>query len=47
MKMVTEVLTELSALQAAPGRFELIASNTGISAIVDYAHTPDALENVN
>jgi UDP-N-acetylmuramoyl-L-alanyl-D-glutamate--2,6-diaminopimelate ligase len=30
----------------APGRFEQVLTDTGITAIVDYAHTPDALENV-
>jgi UDP-N-acetylmuramoyl-L-alanyl-D-glutamate--2,6-diaminopimelate ligase len=38
-------LTALSALTPAAGRFETISLN-GINAIVDYAHTPDALENV-
>lgn len=41
-----EVLTMLSALQAAAGRFDVIKSEDGRSAIIDYAHTPDALENV-
>lgn len=41
-----EVLTELSNLYAAPGRFEQVVSPNGITGIVDYAHTPDALENV-
>src|SRR5690606_3254548 len=41
-----QVLTILSELQPAPGRFEQVESNTQITAIVDYAHTPDALENV-
>jgi UDP-N-acetylmuramoyl-L-alanyl-D-glutamate--2,6-diaminopimelate ligase len=41
-----DVLTELSGLKAAPGRFEQVISSQGITAIVDYAHTPDALENV-
>lgn len=41
-----EVLTQLSMLRGAPGRFELINPGTGIIAIVDYAHTPDALQNV-
>ena len=36
----------LSNVSAAPGRFDLIETMTGITAIVDYAHTPDALENV-
>ena len=41
-----EVLTELSALPGAPGRFELTPTDSGVTGIVDYAHTPDALENV-
>jgi UDP-N-acetylmuramoyl-L-alanyl-D-glutamate--2,6-diaminopimelate ligase len=41
-----EVLTTLSGLNTAKGRFEQFRSTTGITGIVDYAHTPDALENV-
>lgn len=41
-----EVLTALSATQGAKGRFEQVISKKGIIGIVDYAHTPDALENV-
>ena len=41
-----EVLQAISALHPVSGRFETIVSATGIFAIVDYAHTPDALENV-
>jgi UDP-N-acetylmuramoyl-L-alanyl-D-glutamate--2,6-diaminopimelate ligase len=41
-----EILTQLSALYAAPGRFEQVVSPLGVTGIVDYAHTPDALENV-
>ncbi|MFA0962820.1 UDP-N-acetylmuramoyl-L-alanyl-D-glutamate--2,6-diaminopimelate ligase [Roseivirga sp. BDSF3-8] len=41
-----EVLTALSELKPAPGRFEHVPNKLGITAIVDYAHTPDALENV-
>ena len=41
-----EVLMQLSAMSSAPGRFEQVVSSTGIVAVVDYAHTPDALENV-
>ena len=40
-----EVLVQLSKVQGAQGRFDKI-SIAGITAIVDYAHTPDALENV-
>lgn len=42
----TEVLTEMSQLESVDGRFQYIQSPTGVTAIVDYAHTPDALENV-
>lgn len=41
-----EVLTALSLLTGAEGRFDYIISKDGIIGIVDYAHTPDALENV-
>ncbi len=41
-----EVLTHLSQIELKNGRFEQIPNTTGITAIVDYAHTPDALENV-
>jgi UDP-N-acetylmuramoyl-L-alanyl-D-glutamate--2,6-diaminopimelate ligase len=43
----TEILTKLSALTAAEGRFDYIFDpNVGVLGIVDYAHTPDALEKV-
>ena len=41
-----KVLTHLSALQAAEGRFFCIQGRNKVTAVVDYAHTPDALENV-
>lgn len=41
-----DVLTALSNIGHVSGRFELIKSIDGVSAIVDYAHTPDALENI-
>lgn len=41
-----EVLTEISKINPAPGRFQQVKSNMGINGIVDYAHTPDALSNV-
>jgi UDP-N-acetylmuramoyl-L-alanyl-D-glutamate--2,6-diaminopimelate ligase len=41
-----EVLIALSALRPVTGRFETVASPSGYTAIVDYAHTPDALTNV-
>ena len=42
----TEVLTALSELNSVEGRFEHVRSTSGITAIIDYAHTPDALQNV-
>ncbi|MNU68859.1 UDP-N-acetylmuramoyl-L-alanyl-D-glutamate--L-lysine ligase [compost metagenome] len=42
----TEVLTVLSRLESVDGRFQFTKSISDITAIVDYAHTPDALENV-
>jgi len=41
-----EVLTAISQLAGAEGRFELVRSKNNITGIVDYAHTPDALKNV-
>ena len=41
-----EVLRLLSELESVSGRFQFLISNEKITAIVDYAHTPDALENV-
>lgn len=41
-----EVLVQLSGISTAPGRFEQVMSEGGVVAVVDYAHTPDALENV-
>jgi UDP-N-acetylmuramoyl-L-alanyl-D-glutamate--2,6-diaminopimelate ligase len=41
-----EVLRLLSELESVSGRFQFIVSKGSITAIVDYAHTPDALENV-
>ena len=41
-----EVLQALSTLHSVSGRFEPLRSAGGVTAIVDYAHTPDALENV-
>lgn len=42
----SEVLTTMSALKPVSGRFEHLRSPSGLIAIVDYAHTPDALQNV-
>lgn len=41
-----ETLVAISALKPAPGRLENIRGPKGTSIIIDYAHTPDALENV-
>ncbi len=41
-----DALRLLSDLESVSGRFQFIVSNSNITAIVDYAHTPDALENV-
>ena len=41
-----EALRLLSELESVSGRFQYIVSEANITAIVDYAHTPDALENV-
>jgi UDP-N-acetylmuramoyl-L-alanyl-D-glutamate--2,6-diaminopimelate ligase len=40
------VLTIISNLKAPDGRFEYIVSPSNVTAVIDYAHTPDALENV-
>jgi len=40
------VLTALSTLTAPDGRFQRLQSSTGVIGIIDYAHTPDALQNV-
>jgi len=41
-----EILQAISQLKRVPGRFETFKSDGGIIFIVDYAHTPDALENI-
>ena len=41
-----ELLVEISKLKGANGRFDMVHCECGIVGIVDYAHTPDALENV-
>lgn len=41
-----DLLKEVSKLQSAPGRFQMVHSESGVIGIVDYAHTPDALKNV-
>jgi len=42
----SEILRVISELESVNGRFQYTVSNTKITAIVDYAHTPDALKNV-
>ena len=41
-----DILVTLSTLKSVAGRLEPIRSEEGVTALVDYAHTPDALENV-
>jgi UDP-N-acetylmuramoyl-L-alanyl-D-glutamate--2,6-diaminopimelate ligase len=41
-----EVLVALSSLGSVPGRLEYVKGPKDITAVIDYAHTPDALENV-
>ena len=45
-KEAEEILVVLSTLKSVAGRLEPIQSPDGFTAVVDYAHTPDALENV-
>ena len=45
-KRPEDILLVLSTLKSVAGRLEPIRSKEGVTAIVDYAHTPDALENV-
>ena len=41
-----EILAHLSMLRPVSGRFETVVASDGTTAIVDFAHTPDALENI-
>lgn len=41
-----EVLQSISKLQRVNGRFETLKSNSGIFFVIDYAHTPDAIDNI-
>lgn len=41
-----DILLQLTSINTAPGRFEQVMPQSGVIAIVDYAHTPDALQNV-
>lgn len=45
-KEAEDILVVLSTLKSVSGRLEPIRSNEGVTAVVDYAHTPDALVNV-
>ncbi|MBQ0150579.1 MAG: UDP-N-acetylmuramoyl-L-alanyl-D-glutamate--2,6-diaminopimelate ligase [Bacteroidales bacterium] len=42
----TETLVAISTLESAPGRLENLRGPRDISVVIDYAHTPDAMENV-
>ena len=41
-----EIIKHLSNIEAVKGRFEYVRSEQGVIAIIDYAHTPDALKNI-
>ena len=41
-----EILRLISELESVDGRFQYTVSNNGVTAVIDYAHTPDALKNV-
>lgn len=43
---LAEIEAAMSDLHSAPGRFEVVGAKGGVTAIVDYAHTPDALEKL-
>lgn len=43
---IERIFQYVSKVQAAPGRLQLVSNESGGMAVVDYAHTPDALENV-
>ncbi len=45
-KQPEDILVVLSTLRSVAGRLEPIRSQEGVTAVVDYAHTPDALDNV-
>ncbi len=45
-KQPEEILVVMSTLKSVAGRLEPIRSEEGVTAVVDYAHTPDALDNV-
>lgn len=41
-----DIIRHLSGIQAVQGRFDYVRSDKGVIAVIDYAHTPDALKNV-
>jgi len=41
-----EIIVQLSKVKTAEGRFDYFKSENGVIGIIDYAHTPDALENI-
>jgi UDP-N-acetylmuramoyl-L-alanyl-D-glutamate--2,6-diaminopimelate ligase len=43
---LTDIISSLEKIEGVPGRFELVKAGQDFSVIVDYAHTPEALENV-
>jgi UDP-N-acetylmuramoyl-L-alanyl-D-glutamate--2,6-diaminopimelate ligase len=43
---ISEIIAALETIEGVPGRFELVDAGQDFSVIVDYAHTPEALENV-
>eukprot|EP01022_Parablepharisma_sp_SALTPOND_P016324 TRINITY_DN2380_c0_g2_i1.p1 TRINITY_DN2380_c0_g2~~TRINITY_DN2380_c0_g2_i1.p1 ORF type:complete len:1192 (-),score=310.39 TRINITY_DN2380_c0_g2_i1:2245-5820(-) len=46
LKLHPDEMTALSDFHGVPGRLERVASSSGLNVFVDYAHTPDALDNV-
>ena len=42
----TDIVVGLAAAETVPGRFEQVRSSTGFDVVIDYAHTPDALQRV-
>jgi len=42
----SKILTVLSSLESVEGRFNVVPGHSGSCAIIDYAHTPDALKNI-
>lgn len=43
---VKNIFEKLQSIKSAPGRFEIVDCNQDFVAVVDYAHTPDALKNI-